>query len=103
MSRAVSHPFDLCLSKNDLKFFLQEKDIKNYSFLQVRETIHEIIKTIFFKAYVFRGFPGGTVDKNLPANAGDMGLISRLGRSSGEYNDYPLQYSWLQNLMDRGA
>jgi len=60
MSRAVSHPFDLCLSKNDLKFFLQEQDIKNYSFLQVgalRETIHEIIKTIFFKTYVFRGFP----------------------------------------------
>ena len=87
MSRAVSHPFDLCLLKNDLKFFLQEQDIKNYSCLQagaLRETIHEIIKTIFFKTYVFRGFPGGTVDKNLPANAGDMGLIPRLGRSSGE-------------------
>ena len=88
MSRAVSHPFDLCLSKNDLKFFLQEQDIKNYSFLQVgalRETIHEIIKTIFFKTYVFRGFPGSTEDKNLPANAGRfLGLIPRLRRSSGD-------------------
>ena len=88
MSRAVSHPFDLRLSKNDLKFFLQEQDIKNYSFLQVgalRETIHEIIKTIFFKTYVFRGFPGSTEDKNLPANAGRfLGLIPRLGRSSGD-------------------
>ena len=88
MSRAVSHPFDLCLLKNDLKFFLQEQDIKNYSFLQVgalRETIHEIIKTIFFKTYIFRGFPGSTEDKNLPANAGRfLGLIPRLGRSSGD-------------------
>ena len=43
MSRAVSHPFDLCLSKNNLKFFLQEQDIKDYSFLQVGVTIYEII------------------------------------------------------------
>ena len=41
--------------------------------------------------------------KNPPANAGDMGSISGLGRSPGERNDKPLQYSCLENPMDRGA
>ena len=41
--------------------------------------------------------------KNLPANAGDLGLIPGLGRSPGEGNDNPLQYSRLRNAMDRGA
>ena len=40
--------------------------------------------------------------KNLPANAGDMGSVSELGRSHGERNGNPLQYSCLGNLMDRG-
>ena len=39
--------------------------------------------------------------KNPPANAGDAGLIPGLGRSSGEENGNPLQYSCLENLMDR--
>ena len=37
-----------------------------------------------------------------PANAGDMGLIPDLGRSLGKGNSYPLQYSFLENPMDRG-
>ena len=41
--------------------------------------------------------------KNLPANAGDTGLNPRLGRSPGEGNSNPLQYSCLDNPMDRGA
>ena len=41
--------------------------------------------------------------KNLPANAGDMGSISVSGRSPGEGNGDPLQYSCLGNPMDRGA
>ena len=47
-------------------------------------------------------FPGVSV-KNLPANAGDVGSIPGLGRSPGEGNGNPLQYSCLGNLMDRGA
>ena len=43
------------------------------------------------------------VVKNLPANAGDTGSIPGLGRSSGEGNGNPLQYSCLGNPMDRGA
>ena len=50
-----------------------------------------------------RGFPGGSVVKNLPANAGDVGLIPGSERSPGEGNDNPLQYSSLENPMDRGV
>ena len=49
------------------------------------------------------GLPGGLVVKNLPANAGDTGLIPGSGRSPGEGNDKPLQYFCLGNSMDRGA
>ena len=52
------------------------------------------------------GFPGGSEVKNPPANAGDtrdMGLIPGSGRFPGEGNGSPLQYSCLENSMDRGA
>ena len=48
-------------------------------------------------------FPGGTVVKNLPADARNMGSIPGLGRSPGGENDNPLQYSCLENSMDSGA
>ena len=48
-------------------------------------------------------FPGGTVVKNMPANAGDMGSIPGWGRSPEEGNGSPLQYSCLGNPMDRRA
>ena len=53
-----------------------------------------------------RGFPGGAIVKNPPANVedkGNMDLIPGLGRSLGEGNGNPLQYSCLENSMDRGA
>ena len=49
------------------------------------------------------GFPGGSVVKNPPANAGDVGLIPGLGRSSGGGKGNPLQYSCLEKPMDREA
>ena len=49
------------------------------------------------------GFPGGSAVKNLPANAGDAGLILGSGRSPGEGNGNPCQYSCWENLMDAGA
>ena len=52
---------------------------------------------------IYTGFPGGSVVKNLPANAGDLGLILGSGRSPGEGNGNKLQYSCLKNPMDRGA
>ena len=48
---------------------------------------------------MLKGFLGASVVKNPPANAGDADSIPGLGRSSGEGNGYPLQYSGLQNSM----
>ena len=48
-------------------------------------------------------FPAGWVVKNLPASAGDAGSILGLGRSPGEGSGNPLQYSCLENSMDREA
>jgi len=49
------------------------------------------------------GFPQGSAVKNLPAKAGDAGSIPGSGRSPGEENGNSLQYSCLENSMDRGA
>ena len=49
------------------------------------------------------GFPGGLVVKSLPASEGDTGSIPGLGRSPGAGSGNPLQYSCLENSMDRGA
>ena len=49
------------------------------------------------------GFPGGSDDKASVCNAGDLGSIPGLGRSPGQGNGSPLQYSCLENPMDRGA
>ena len=49
------------------------------------------------------GFPGDSVVKNLPVNAGDLGLIPGSERSPGEGNGNTLQYSFLGNPTDRGA
>ena len=48
----------------------------------------------------FMGFPGDSDGKESACNAGDLGLIPGLGRSSEEGNGYPLQYSCLENSVD---
>ena len=55
----------------------------------------------FKGAYISNwGFPGGSDGKAFAYNVGDTGLIPGLGRSPGEGNGNPLQYSCLENLMD---
>ena len=49
---------------------------------------------------VFLGFPCGSAGEESACNTGDLGLIPGLGRSPGEGNGYPLQYSGLENSMD---
>ena len=49
------------------------------------------------------GFPGGSEVKASACNAGDLGLIPGSGRTPGEGNGNPLQYSCLENPMDGGA
>ena len=49
------------------------------------------------------GFPYSSVGKESACSTGDPGSIPGLGRSLGEGNGNPLQYPYLENLMDRGA
>ena len=49
---------------------------------------------------MFLGFPGGSAAKESACNVGDLGSVPGLGRSPGEGNGYPLQYSGLENSMD---
>ena len=51
----------------------------------------------------YSGFPSGSESKASARNAEDLGFIPWLGRSPGEGNGNPLQYSCLENPMDRGA
>ena len=53
--------------------------------------------------YILQGLPGSSAGEESACNAGDLGLIPGLGRSPGEGNGYPLQYSGLENSMDRRA
>ena len=55
------------------------------------------------RIYVYVALPGGSVVKNPPANAEDVGSIPGSERSPGEENGSPLLYSSLENPMDRGA
>ena len=49
------------------------------------------------------GFPGGSDSKESACNTGDLGSIPWSGRSPGEGNGYPIQYSCLEDSMERGA
>ena len=52
---------------------------------------------------VWKGFPDGSDGQESACNAGDLGWIPGLGKSPGEENGNPLQYSCLENPMNRGA
>ena len=56
-----------------------------------------------YTTFVYQCFPGGSEVKASACNAGDLGSIPGLGRPPGEGNGNPLQYSCLENPMDRGA
>ena len=65
-----------------------------------KEIIIDTCKDLWLKML---GFPGGSNSKVSVCNVGDPGLIPGSGRSPGEGNGNPLQYSCLENSMDRGA
>ena len=62
-----------------------------------------VVLLIFTSSHSTRGFPGGSEVKAYACNAGDLGSIPGLGRSPGEGNGNPLQYSCLENSMEGGA
>ena len=55
----------------------------------------------FSGLFLLWSFPGGSDGKDLACNVGDLGTIPGLESSPGEGNGYPLQYSWLENSVDR--
>ena len=63
--------------------------------------LNEVCLRKYFQLHFIKeGFPCGLAGKESACNAGDLGLISGLGRSLGEGKCYPLQYSGLENFMD---
>ena len=58
---------------------------------------------MYISIYLSMGFPNGSDGKGSACNSGDPGLISGLGRSPGEGNGNPFQYSCLENSMDTGT
>ena len=63
----------------------------------------DILLFLFGTNLLFQGFPGGSEGKASACNVGDPGSIPGLGRSPGEGNGNPLQYSCLENPMDGAA
>ena len=65
-----------------------------------------LFQSNFFWSIIALGVPGGSAVKNhlpMSGDVGDIGLIPGLGRAPGEGNGNPLQYSCLEDRMDRGA
>ena len=74
--------------------------------LGTEEMYLSIIKAMYDKTMadiVHKSFPGGSDGKESACNAGDLGSVPGSGRSPGEGNGNPLQYSCLEDSMDRGA
>ena len=71
---------------------------------QVSQELDKVVwYSRFFKNFPQFGFLGSSDSKESACNAGNLGSVPGLGRSSGEGNGNPLQYSCLENPMDRGA
>ena len=70
---------------------------------QVAKALELQLKLQSFQFKVEMGFPGGSDGKESACNAGDLGSIPGLGRSPREGNDNPLQYTCLENPIDRGG
>ena len=101
---SVLHSLVLWFLSSHLYLFLfclqkaTEKLLENFYHLIIIFLVS--LRTSF---WVWVGFPGGSEVKAFACNAGDLGLIPGSGRSSGEGNGNPLQYSCLENAMDGGA
>ena len=67
------------------------------------EALEDCLGEKYVKLTKYQGLPGGSDGKESACSAGDLGLTPGLGRSSAEGNGNPLQYSSLENSMDRGA
>ena len=94
-------PGAVCLVHSPLCIFVTASELWKCSLplTFVLNLIQEILMELYFKL----GFPGGSDIKESLCSARHPGSTSRSGRSPGEGKGYPLQYSCLENSMDRGA
>ena len=84
----------------------QEVSRSNLNLLHTDGYLHSIciaFTAIYIAFMLYWGFPGGSEVKASACNVGDLCSIPRSGRSPGEGSGNPLQYSFLENPMDRGA
>ena len=92
-------------------FFLSSQHYGMNEAAELRKKIKAVVAlrsepsgcVLFLFCVISFSFPGGSVVKNLPANVRNRGLIPGSGRSPGEGNGSPLQYSCLEKSMDREA
>ena len=96
------HVLDRLFKKLKLDWKHLEKYTESANFLGLCCS-HTVATRALSMGIVQMGFPDGSDGKESACNAGDPGLIPGLGRSPGVGNRNPLQYSCLENLMDRGA
>ena len=75
----------------------------NYFFIPLAIRKEPEFQMSFNKLSLSKGFPGGSDGKESACNEGDLSLIPGLGIYPGEWHNNPLQYSCLENPMDRGA
>ena len=108
----MQRTFKVCINPATLALLTQGKkdDVLHFTGEETEAQSEEVVAhdnlSLVGQLAFTKGFAGGSVVKNLPANAGDardMDSSPGLGRSSGIGNGNSLQYSCLENSMDRGA
>ena len=94
----VPNTFNSHLSLLALSFFMVI-----YEYFKFAVDVEKSLNCFLSFMSLHGGFLGGSDGKEFACSVGDPGLIPGLGRSPGEENVYPLQYSCLENSTDRGA
>ena len=105
----LRNPFNAVLQAASINPFKVTQDLKSLYHLTINKS--KIIRRQHPLTVVdmnshhlsISSFPGASDGKELACNVGDLGSIPELGRSPEEGKGYPLQYSWLENSMRRGA
>ena len=82
---------------------IEDKRRKGQQRMRWLDSISDPVEMNLSKLQQIVDFPGRSAGKESACNAGDLSLIPGLGRSPGEMNGNPLQYSCPENPMDRGA
>ena len=88
----------------NLSHFLIPSEISVSAGVLYESTVtHRIPQILFWLCCWERSFPGGSDDNESAYSAGDLGSIPESGESPGKGKSYPLQYSCLENSLDRGV